>query len=248
MGCNPRYRRSGRGDAVAGWGGGGRKGRQAPRAHPGGHARISRRFPPPRLRQPACPQGRGDQAARDRLFRQLQPLYRQGRFREPRLRRRYPDDVAARGDLGRVRAGRRDRRGAERPFLGDLQPPTGGALPRRQAGDGRRRHLQLQRAPREGTALLPLLLPQYRQGGTARPAPGEVPLHRAAQPRASADHRPASGSAQTLLGRPRLRPDDAGAAARQRTLPDLTFRARAVRRIRAGEGLLGASGCRSISA
>ena len=49
------------------------------------------------------------------------------------------------------------------------------------------------------------------------------------QPRAAADHRPAAGAAEALLGDARLRPDDARAAARQRPVQGRRASSRAAR-------------------
>ena len=73
-----------------------------------------------------------------------------------------------------------------------------------------------------------------------RAGPRPLRLQPGRQPRAAADRRADADPAQALLGEPRLRALDAGAAARERPLPHHRLRARPLRRDRAGRGLLGA--------
>ena len=92
----------------------------------------------------------------------------------------------------------------------------------------------------QGRALLPRLLRQRRQGGGRTASAGEVRVRRHHQPRAAADHRPAAGAAEALLGGPGLRADDARAAAGQRPLPGQERRCRPLHHLW--------SACRTIGA
>ncbi len=164
-----------------------------------------------RLRQPGSAQGRQRQAGRHRHLRHPQPLHPQGcAGRRPRRDLRH-----AHGELlGRavlpVRPGRREHRGAGRPFLGGLHAQAGSPLSRRQSHDGRGRHLDLRDAQGKGAALLPQLLRPGRQGREDRRPQGEVQLRAGREPRATADRRPAAGPFEGLVEQARLREDHPG--------------------------------------
>ena len=154
---------------------------------------------------------------------------------------RDADGVERRRGVQPIRPDRQAHLHAGRPRLGRLHAARGRALARRRADHGRGRDLELQHAEGEGPPAVPLLLQVGHRGPADRPAHRAFRVRRRGQPRTAADRGPDADPAQALLDRrrPDLRPVDAGAAAGLRPLPDQRPRARPLRRVRAGRGLLG---------
>ena len=134
-----------------------------------------------------------------------------------------PDDALARRAGQRIRARRRERRGREGPLLGDLHSAQGGAFSRRQPDDARGRHVDVRDAAARRAQ------PFYRSyyGDVTKVEKegerGVASSRCAGQPRIAADPRPDARASQEIVGDPRVRQDDAGAAARQRSLKIETF-------------------------
>ena len=112
------------------------------------------------------------------------------------------------------------------------------ALPRRQAGHAGGRDL-LAGGPEEGQLRYCPVLQGRGARREDRTQRGEVPLRGSGQPRAAADQWRADRAAQALLGKPRSLQDDAGHAARLRSLPDQGRRSRPLDHLRARRRLLG---------
>ena len=199
---------------------------------------------------PERAEGRHGDLLGDRHLRQSQSVHHQRHARRPGSRSLFESLTTQ--SLGRavlrVRPARRIDRDAGGPLLGGVHAAPGGALARRQAGHGRGRDLELRHAQGEGRAVLSRTTTRTCVGGAGGRAPGQVHLRRDHQPRAAADHRPAADPAQALLRGGRVRPDDAGAAARQRALPDRVVRAGAQRSSTSGSRTTGARICRSTAA
>ena len=189
---------------------------------------------------PDAVEGWGRSARGSRDVRQSEPLHPE---RGARGKRHATLRDAHRRVLGRallrVRIDRREHRDAGRPLLGRVQPPSGGALSRRQSHHGRRRHLDLPGAQDERPPVLSLLLRPGRQGRGRRSAEGEVHLRPGRQSGTARHHGPDARAVQGVLHQARVRQDDARGAARQRPLPCGVGGRGPLHRLQAREGLLG---------
>ena len=204
---------------------------------------ISRGFPPFRLRQCRCAQGRAVFAARRRRRIDLQfaqRLHPQGRHRE-----RHGPDFRVADDAGAGRAGRGVSPGSAGPdgFFRRVALPLSAAprdhVSRRHRHHRGRRRLLAEHAEDQGASGLFLGVARARRSRGR----GQADRHLAvlAGPRARCAG--AGGVDADLLGkilrRTTVRRDLARGAARLRSLPRGALRAGPLRRIRAGQELVG---------